>query len=474
MAKILVIGATGYVGRHLIPKLTQRGHHVRALVRDKARAPIDVWGDDVELVEADVLKPETLPQALKDIEVVFYLVHSMSAGTDKFEKLDKKAAENTSRACKDAGVHRIIYLGGLGSREDEKQSTHLRSRHEVGNILRESGILVTEFRAAILIGTESFSFEMIHHLVNRLPVMVSPRWVQIKTQPIATGDALRYFVECLDKPESVGKIIDIGGPDVLSYYDMMMMVARVLRLRRFILRVPVLTPRLSSYWIRLVTPLSVQMARSIIGSLKSETVVEDDLAKQIFDFEPMAFEEAVRRALRGTQGAIVRTEAAGQFHPRGIQIDPSHLQIDQRNFEADVPAEKLYATVSRIGGDNGYFYADWLWRLRGWIDKMLGGIGMRKGRRHPTELEIGDPIDFWRVEDLEPGKKILLRAEMNLWGQGWMEYLVEPLSPGRSRLTQTMRYYPRGLWGFLYWKITYPMHMIIFKNMAKAIVAKAH
>jgi hypothetical protein len=255
---------------------------------------------------------------------------------------------------------------------------------------------------------------------------------------------------------------------------MMMTVAKVLGLRRLIIRVPVLTPRLSSYWIRLVTPLSVQMARSIIDSLKSETIVEDDTARQIFDFEPMAFDEAVRRALRGTQGVIVRTEVEGQFHPRGIQIDPSHLQIDQRSYEADVPAEKLYAAISRIGGDHGYFYANWLWGFRGWIDKMLGGIGMRKGRRHPTELKIGDPVDFWRVEDLEPGKKILLRAEMNLWGQGWMEYLVEPLSPGRSRLTQTMRYYPRGLWGFLYWKLTYPMHMIIFKNMAKAIVAKVH
>lgn len=472
MPKILVIGATGYVGRHLIPKLTGHGHNIRALVRNAAKAETYNW-HNVELAEGDVLKPQTLPNALQDIEVVYYLVHSMSAGADKFEELDRKAAENTALACKNAGVKRIIYLGGLGKKEKEHQSPHLRSRHEVGDILRSSGIPVTEFRAAVLIGTESFSFEMIHHLVNRLPVMICPRWVLIKTQPIATRDALRYFIDCLDKPETAGKIFDIGGPDVLTYYDMMMTVAKVLGLHRWIIRVPVLTPRLSSYWIRFVTPVSVQLARSIIDSLKTETVVENDEARRIFDFEPMSFESAVRRALRGTQGVIIRNEPEGEFAPEGIAIDPSHLYIDQRILKADIPAKKLFETISRIGGDNGYFYADWLWRLRGWIDKMLGGIGMRKGRRHPNELRIGDPVDFWRVEDFVPGEKILLRAEINVWGQGWLEFRVEPLAPDRSRLIQTVRYYPKGLWGFLYWKITYPVHLLIFSNMARAIVKKA-
>ncbi len=469
MAKVLIVGATGYVGRRLVPKLLERGHEVSAL----ARTPQKMVSPDfsqVKLFQGDVLDYESLTDAFKGQDVVYYLVHSMSSGGEEFEDLDRKAAENASRASKEGGVKRIVYLGGLGKNVDEDKSTHLRSRHEVGNILRESGIPVTEFRAAVLIGTASFSFEMIHHLVNRLPAMICPRWVTIRTQPIATDDALRYLSECLDVPESAGRIIDIGGPDVLTYYDMMKTVADVLRLRRWIIMVPVLTPRLSSWWIRFVTPVPVELARSIIDSLKSETVCENDDALKMFDFEPIGFETAVRRALMGTRGVVIRTEGESIFSERHPAIDPSHLKVDQRREISDMPVEQLFERVQRIGGTTGYYYADWLWRLRGMIDRVLGGIGMRKGRRDPYDLKVGDQVDFWRVEEFVPGKKLLLHAEMNIWGQGWLEFLVEKTGPKKSRLTQTIRYYPRGLWGHIYWTITYPIHLLIFKNMARGVV----
>ena len=471
MADVLVIGATGYVGRRLVPRLLKNGHTVRCLVRNPSKAPDDIW-KGAEIAKGDVFKPETLKSAMKNIKVVYYLVHSMTSSEKNFEELDREAAANAAGAAKQAGVERIIYLGGLGRRY-EGQSRHLRSRHEVGEILRASGIPVTEFRAAVLIGTGSFSFEMIHHLVNRLPVMICPRWVLIKTQPIDIDDALRYLVDCLDKPESVGRILDIGGPDVLTYYDMMMTVAKVLDLKRYIIRVPVLTPRLSSYWLRLVTPVSVKLGRSIIESLKSETVCENDDARRIFGFEPIGFEEAVKKALIATFGKQAKTvfyEAISAAHPF---IDPSHLRVDRRVLDTEIEPEKLFEHVQKIGGDNGYYYAYWLWRLRGFIDRIMGGIGLRKGRRDPYEIAEGDAIDFWRVEEFTPGKRLLLRAEMKLWGLGWLEFIVETKGNRGSRLIQTVRYYPKGLWGIVYWYMTYPIHILIFRNMARNLVESA-
>ncbi len=471
MAKALVLGATGYVGRRLVPRLIAKGHEVRCLVRNPAKAPKDVW-KGAEIVTGDVFKPESLAPAMNDIEIVYYLVHSMTSSEKDFEQLDREAAANTATAAKQAGVKRIIYLGGLGKRL-EVQSRHLRSRHEVGDILRASGIAVTEFRAAVLIGTGSFSFEMIHHLVNRLPVMICPRWVLIKTQPIDIDDALRYLSESPDKPESAGRVLDIGGPDVLTYYDMMMTVARVLDLKRYIIRVPVLTPRLSSYWVRFVTPVSVKLARSIIESLGSETVCENDDARKIFGFETSAFETAVKKALTATFGKQAKTSFDETFSATHPFIDPSHLRVDRRTIETDLPADKLFAGVQKIGGENGYYYADWLWRLRGLIDRILGRVGMRKGRRDPYEIAEGETIDFWRVEEFVSGRKLLLRAEIKVWGQGWLEFMVEPQGKKASRLTQIARYYPKGLWGLLYWYLTLPVHVLIFRNMSKNLVKNA-
>jgi uncharacterized protein YbjT (DUF2867 family) len=470
MASVLILGATGFVGSQLARWLVDRGHIVRCLVRDGSRARASALGQ-VEIIEGDVLDPDTLGAAIEHIDVVYYLIHSMAAGKGAFEELDCRAAQNVAQAANAAGVGRIIYLGGLG-RRDGDQSPHLRSRHQVADILRTSDVPVTEFRAAVVAGPGGISFEMVHHLVNRLPFMICPRWVDIKTQPIALEDVLRYLGECLEKPETAGKIIDIGGPDVLTYRDMMLIVARVLGLRRFLVRVPVLTPRLSSYWLKLVTPLPVATARALIESVRYETVCENDLAQRYFGFPTEPFESAARRAL-----APVRAENPVAIDPAADNeshiIDPTHLKIDRRTADATVRSDRLFGVVAAIGGATGWYYADWLWRLRGAIDRLLGGIGLRKGRRHPVEIAVGDTVDFWRVERYDPGKRLLLHAEMNVWGEAWLDFAVEPISDSLSRLIQTARYYPRGLFGLIYWYVVLPVHAIVFRGMVAAISRRA-
>lgn len=470
MASVLILGATGYVGRHLTRRLVERGHSVRCLVRDKAKARMSGF-EGVEIVQGDALRSETLGTAFDHIDAVYYLIHSMAAGERVFEELDRRAARNIADAARDAEVGRIIYLGGLGRRIDD-QSPHLRSRHQVGDILRTSKVPVTEFRAAVVAGVGGISFEMVHHLVNRLPFMICPRWLDIKTQPIALEDVLRYLGESLEKPETAGQVIDIGGPDVLTYGDMILIVARVLGLRRYLLRVPVLTPRLSSYWLKLVTPLPVATARALIESVRSETVCENTLAREYFDFSTESFESAAHRALAG-----VRAENPQPIDPSDrtgdSAIDPSHFKIDRRTVDVAASWVTLSEVVAAIGGQTGWYFADWLWRLRGAVDRMLGGIGLRKGRPHPAEIQVGDPIDFWRVERYDPGRRLLLRAEMKVWGKAWLEFRIEPRSDNSSRLTQTARYYPRGLFGLLYWYAVLPIHVIVFKGMAAAIAGRA-
>jgi len=473
MKKILVLGATGYVGGRLVPRLLKRGYSVRCLVRDGRKVAGRDWASQVEVFEGDVLKPETLISAFQDIEVVYYLVHSMVSGEKNFEDLDRKAALNVAAAAQQAGVERIVYLGGLGKREIE-QSPHLRSRHEVGEVLRTGTTPVTEFRAAVIVGSGSVSFEMVHHLVNRLPAMICPRWVLTRTQPIAIADVLRYLIDTIEKPETLGKIFDIGGPEVLTYRDMMLTVARVLGLKRLLIRVPVLTPRLSSYWVNLVTPVPAQVARALIEGVRFETIVENDAALNIFDFQPMNFEEAVRRALARVAAHDIETAWTDAFSIYETPtVDPSHLRVDRREVETAVPAEELFRVVALIGGDNGWYFADWLWKLRGFIDQQLGGVGLRRGRRHPEKIAIGDALDFWRVEEYLEGEKLLLRAEMKVWGRAWLEFKVEKIDENNSRLRQTARYYPRGLFGLVYWYAVYPVHALVFRGMSRAIARRA-
>ncbi len=474
LMKILVLGSTGYVGGRLIPRLIENGHHVRCLVRDISKASGRPWASDVEIVQGDVLDAESVARAVKDIEAVFYLIHSMAAGLDRFEQLDRKAAENVAAAASDAGTRQIIYLGGLG-RADEDLSTHLRSRHEVGNVLRQGTVPVTEFRAAVIVGSGSLSFELIHHLVNRLPVMICPRWVYTNTQPIGIRNVLQYLIGALSEPRCLGETIDIGGPDIVSYGHMMMTVARLLGLRRKLIPVPLLTPRLSSYWINLVTPLQTSTAKALIDSLRHETVCEDDRALELFDFVPAGFGESARLALGRYKDHDIETfwTDAATSPPVFSEIDQSHLRVDQRELTVKAPASTVYGVVSSIGGENGWYHADWLWKLRGFIDKQLGGVGLRRGRRHPTKLRTGDSLDFWRVAEIDEGCRLLLRAEMNVWGQAWLEFAVKSGDNGQAILRQTARYYPQGLWGHLYWYLVYPVHVYVFRGLIRAIARKA-
>jgi len=471
--QILVLGSTGYVGGRLMPRLLKADHHVRCLVRDRRKAASREWAGKVEIIEGDVLSPDSVSEAMQGIDAVYYLIHSMAAGLAEFEKLDRDAALNVAEAAAACGVKQIIYLGGLGT-PDADLSPHLRSRHEVGAILREGPVPVTEFRAAVIVGSGSLSFEMIHHLVNRLPVMICPKWVYTRTQPIGIRDVLRYLVESLGNPSCERETFDIGGPEVMSYGDMMMSVARLLELKRKLIPVPLLTPRLSSYWINLVTPLRTSTAKALIDSLRHETVCKNSHARQVFPFQPVSFNEAARLALgRYQEGNIETAWTDAGTNVLYDAYDESHLRLDRREILVKAPPETVFGIVSSIGGDNGWYHADWLWKLRGFIDKQLGGVGLRRGRRHPTLLRVGDALDFWRVADFQPGEKLLLRAEMRVWGEAWLEFEVEKASETGTRLLQTARYYPRGLWGFLYWYLVFPVHVFVFRGLMSAIARRA-
>jgi uncharacterized protein YbjT (DUF2867 family) len=470
MKNVLVLGATGYIGGRLIPLLLSSGHRVRCLVRSPRKLTGKSWSN-VEVLAGDVLRPDSFGQAFENIDILIYLIHSMTGGERQFEHTDRTAAENVAQAARRFGVKRILYLGGLGKR-NASQSPHLRSRHEVADILRNSGVPVTELRAGVIIGAGSASFEMIHHLVNRLPVMICPRWVHVKTQPIGIDDVLHYLVESVGNENTTGQIIDIGSPDILSYKEMMLGVAKTLHLKRWIFPVPVLTPRLSSYWMNLITPIPVALARSLIESLRSETVCENNRAETLFSFKPASFEETVRRALEKTQAGDIETKWTAASAPLvESQIDPSHLLTNKQVEAIEASPEKVFRVVASLGGNNGWLYANWLWRLRGFLDKQIGGVGLRRGRRNATEITIGEALDFWRVEDVEPGRRLLLRAEMKVPGKAWLEYVVEPAGPQITMLTQTARYYPKGLLGLLYWYALYPIHRLIFRGLAHRIAS---
>lgn len=469
--RILVIGSSGYIGSKLVPRLLEQRIHVRCLVRDRKRVAAYAWSESVEVMEGDVLNAPSLALAFQQVSVIYYLVHSMSNPTGDFSELDRQAAQNVGDVARRFGVDRIVYLGGLGKRGEE-QSAHLKSRHEVGDVLRESGVPVTEFRAAVIVGAGSLSFEMIHHLANRLPVMICPRWVVTRTQPIAVDDVLSYLVAALASAESAGRVIDIGGPEVLTYRDMMLRVAQALGLKRWLIKVPVLTPRLSSYWVGLVTPVPIKPARALIEGLRHETICENDDARMLFQIVPIGFDQAVKRAL-----SVVLSDQSDQCVKEGesivSHIEPSHLLTDRRQLAVRASAEQLFDVVSSIGGENGWYAADFLWKMRGLIDELFGGVGLRRGRRHPRELSVGDKLDFWRVEELDPGKRMLLRAEMKLPGKAWLEFAVNATGPGNSLLMQTARFYPRGLTGIVYWYGIYPVHTMVFRRLVSAIGKRA-
>jgi uncharacterized protein YbjT (DUF2867 family) len=472
--KVLVTGATGYIGGRLVPRLVEAGHDVVCMARDPSRLAGREW-DDVEVRAGDVFEPDSLITALDGIDVAYYLIHSMAKGSEDFKHRDRTAAENFGTAAREAGVQRIVYLGGLGN-PDRDLSPHLVSRQEVGDVLRASGVPVTEFRAAVVVGSGSVSFEMIRYLTERVPIMIAPRWVSTRCQPIAVANVLEYLVRCLDTPESTGKILEIGGPDVMSYGDMMLGYARVRGLRRVMVPIPFLTPRLSSYWVDLVTPIPSAISHPLIEGLRSEVVVNDTTARDLFDFELIPYSEAVKRALDRTRADNIETSWSGAQAPMkpGVVLEEQRgMIVERRRVESSAPPSAVFAQVAAIGGKRGWYYADWLWKVRGILDRVVGGIGMRRGRRSQHDLRPGDALDFWRVEAYVPDQVLRLRAEMKVSGLAWLQFEIEPGKDGGSSLIQTAFFEPHGLTGVLYWYGLYPIHQLIFSGMAREIVKRA-
>lgn len=476
MKNILVTGATGYIGGRLIPRLIEKGYNVTCLVRDKSRVS-GRW-PKAKIVEGDIHKFDSIDETLKNIDIAYYLIHSMSAGEHDFEKMDEKAAENFSLKAKAAGVKRIIYLGGLGS-DKEQLSPHLRSRQTTGEKLRCSGISVTEFRGGMIVGSGSLSFEMVRYLTERVPIMICPKWVSTKTQPIAIRDVLRYLIESIETPESENKILEIGSPDILTYADLMKIYAEIRGLKRYMIYVPLLTPRLSSYWVDLVTPLPSNIARPLIEGLKNELICQNHEARKLFNFQPITYKEAVTLALQREKKGDIETIWSGALSSINssnvINLDLLHREgmiIEKRERVIDASADKVFEVVSKLGGKNGW-YANWLWQARGILDRIFGGVGMRRGRRDAEKLMVGDPLDFWRVEAVETNKLIRLRAEMKLPGKAWLQFSFRQIESDKSILTQIAFFEPKGLFGIIYWYSIYFVHKVIFSGMIDDIKAKA-
>lgn len=472
--RILVTGATGYVGGRLVPRLLETGHRVRCLARDPSRLQGRAWLGKVEVAPGDLLQPASLREAMKEVGVLYYLVHSLGGGAG-FSERDIQAAGNCAKVAKQEGVRRIVYLGGLGDPQTDL-SLHLRSRQQTGEALREAGVPVTEFRAAVIVGSGSLSFEMVRYLTERLPVMICPKWVFTRVQPIAIRDVLEYLVSALDCPESEGKIIEIGGASILTYADMMLGYARVRGIRRRLMAVPVLTPRLSSYWVHLVTPIPASIARPLIKGLVNEVVVRDDSASRVFPkIHPIDYETAVRLALGKidrheieTAWSDALTSSQGVGMPKTL-VAKSGMIMERRLLRVPAEAGATYQSFARLGGEKGWLYMDWVWQLRGAVDRLFGGVGMRRGRRDPCDLRTGDALDFWRVELVEPGRLLRLRAEMKVPGLAWLEFEVRPEPDGRALLLQTAYFEPKGLAGLLYWYALYPIHALIFSGLIRRL-----
>jgi len=469
---IALTGATGYVGGRLLPVLIEDGHRVRCLTRTPERVRSRMPAG-VEVAHADLLDRGSLGGALEGARVAVYLVHSMGSGHG-FEEADRRAAENFAAAAREAKVGHIVYLGGLGRGRD--LSSHLRSRQEVGEILRASGVPTLELRASIVIGSGSLSFEMIRALVERLPVMVTPKWALHRAQPIAIEDVVSYLAAAVEREPAGSRVYEIGGPDRLSYVELMREYARQRGLRRVIVPVPVLTPRLSSLWLGLVTPVYARVGKELIESVRNDTVVVDDAALRDFPVRPMGIARAMRRAMENEDRTFAETRwsdalSSGRRSPFGGESLGTR-RVDSRTVTVRCPPAAAFEPIREIGGDRGWYYANPLWRLRGGLDLLAGGVGMRRGRRHPTELAPGDALDFWRVEAIEPDRLLRLRAEMRVPGRAWLQFEVEPVEGGAT-IRQTAIFDPAGGAGRAYWYGLYPVHDAIFAGMLREVALEA-
>lgn len=474
----LLTGATGYVGGRLLALLEERKLPVRCLTR-RPEALRERVARTTEVVQGDVLEPATLDAALQGVDTAYYFVHSMGTSQD-FEEQDRQAATNFAQAATRAGVRRIVYLGGLGN-PDHDLSKHLRSRQETGDVLRAHHPQVIEFRASIVIGSGSLSFEMIRSLVERLPVMICPKWVHVKAQPIAIEDLLAYLLAALDLPGSGSHVYEIGGPDRVSYGEIMEEYAHQRGLRRRMIPVPVLTPYLSSLWLGLVTPVYARVGKKLVESLRNPTLVSSNLAMSTFQIRPRGMREAIARALVNEDREFAETRwsdaisSAGTPRSWGGERFGSRL-VDSRTTTVAVPPEQAFEPIRQIGGKRGWYYADWLWSVRGFLDLLVGGVGVRRGRRDQANLRVGDALDFWRVEHYEPSHRLRLQAEMKVPGRAWLEFEVTPdkdTDGEKSIIRQTAIFDPRGLSGLAYWYGIYPLHRNVFAGMLRSIAQAA-
>jgi uncharacterized protein YbjT (DUF2867 family) len=479
----LVTGATGYIGGRLVPSLLAAGHQVRCMARDPGKLAGRPWSGAIQTARADVQDAAAVRRALDGIDVAYYLIHSLGSGA-AFEQRDREAARTFATAAREAGVRRIVYLGGLAPAGGEL-SPHLRSRSEVGDVLLGSGVPTAVLQAAVIIGSGSASFEMLRYLTERLPVMVTPTWVHTRIQPIAVRDVLHYLTGCAGLPDEVNRRFDIGGPDVLTYADMMSRFAEVAGLRRrVIMPVPLLTPRLSSLWINLVTPVPSGIARPLVESLRNEVVcTEHDIARYVPGPPggPLPLDEALRLALRHVRDRSVATRWSSAGTPGApsdpLPSDPSwaggSLYVDRRSRIVAAPPQAVWRVIEGIGGETGWYSFPLAWALRGLADRLLGGVGLRRGRRDPARLLVGDALDFWRVEAIEPGRLLRLRAEMKLPGLAWLELSVRPDAKGRTRYRQQAIFRPRGLAGHAYWWTVWPFHGLVFGAMTRNVATAA-
>lgn len=473
--RVLVTGASGYVGGRLVPALVATGCTVRCLARTPAKLDDANWRPEVEVIAGSV--GDDLTEVLKGIDVAVYLVHSIGQGPD-WASTEQRDATNFAHHAKAAGVSRIVYLGGLG-RDLDDLSAHLRSRHRVGQQLASTGIDVIELRAGVVIGAGSASFEMLRYLVDVLPVMVTPQWVTTRCQPIAISQMVELLVQSTVDPTVPPGIYEVGGPDVITYADMMALYAQLAGLpRRRLLKVPVLTPGLSSHWVGLVTPVPVALARELVESLVNEVVVVDHSAERVFSCEPVGLADAIERSLTATRLGEIPTSFVdadlAYFAP--VTTDPEWsggtVLTDVRSATSRAAPDRLFATLLTIGGAKGWYASRRLWQIRGILDQLIGGPGLRRGRRNPDTLGIGDPVDFWRVEAVEPGRLLRLHAEMLLPGDAWLTWEVSPDGNGTS-IVQTAEFRPRGLLGRLYWLAVAPFHRFVFPGIVAGIVADA-
>jgi len=471
----LVFGASGYIGTNLVPRLVREGWRVRAAARNpkvlQARCDDPTWRT-VDLVAGDALRPETLAAALAGVDVAYYLVHSMAAGRD-FGRLDLVAAENFARAAAAAGVRRIVYLGGLVPKDAD--SEHLVSRKQTGDRLRAGPVPVTEIRAGIIVGPGSAAYEVMRDLVYNLPLMITPRWVQSRSSPLALANLLEYLVRIALLPQAEGRVFDAGGPEYMSYATMMRQFGEMIGRRPRIVPVPVLTPKLSSYWLALITTVPANIARALIGGLKHDIPADDAALRDLVPQKLLTFKESVAAALVAEKAHTVAARwTEGTLMFRGGRHDYAfYAKRAAGSAVARATPAAVWRIVTQLGGDVGYFYAAPLWTIRAWIDWLAGGPGLTKGRRHPTDLRVGDTIDYWTVMALEVERRLTLDFGMRAPGAGVIEFEIEPLDTERTRVTVTAYWHPQGVWGLLYWYVLVPAHLFIFKGMTREIARRA-